>query len=161
AFWGQLPDLQVSGSLRRARPNPRVIPPVDEFRGDWRVGAALSWSPTGFFLARAEAQSADAEVVQARLAVDQQRDLIRNEVAGGLERARSAAALRATAVVERRAAQEAYRVRRVQYPAGLSTLSDLVDAEAELVTAELRLLNATVQMALSQEELARTLGRVR
>ncbi|MEM6559111.1 MAG: TolC family protein [Myxococcota bacterium] len=157
-FWEQFPDLEISASLRRARPNPRIIPPLDEFETDWRVGAALSWSPTDFFRARADKQTAEAELSRARIAVEIFRDTLRNEVAQAIESYETSTALQRTATVERKAAAEAYRVRRVQYPAGLTTLSDLIDTEAELIAAELRLLNATVQTVLAEEQLNRAIG---
>ncbi|MEL6547384.1 MAG: TolC family protein [Myxococcota bacterium] len=158
-FWEQLPDIEIAGGVRRAQPNPRVFPPVDEFRTDWRVGAEISWSPTDFFAARARRAAAEADVERARVSVDQLRDQVKNDVARALERTKTARALMKSARVELEAARESYRVKSVQYPAGLSTLSDLIDSESEMIASELRLLNASVQRALANEQLSRALGK--
>ncbi|MEM6732150.1 MAG: TolC family protein [Myxococcota bacterium] len=157
-FWRLLPDVNIRASARRARPNPRILPPVDEFRGDWQVGVAVSWSPTDFLVTRAQKQSADAEVSRSSLEAELYRDRIRNEVARALDELESAMALQGTAVVELEAAREGYRVRRAQYPAGIATLSNVIDTEAELIEAELRLLNASVRSVLAKEQLNRSLG---
>lgn len=155
----QLPDLVLTGQNRRARPNPRILPPVDEFRSDWSIGLALTWSPTGFLETRHRTASARAQEQRAELAVESFRDTVRDRVAQTHARARASLAVTASAKIELLSAREAYRVRRVQYPAGLTTLSDLIDTEAELTEAQLRLLNATVRSIIDRAALYREIGR--
>ncbi len=157
-FWEMFPDLEVSASLRYARPNPRVVPPVDEFRTDWRVGAMLSWSPTDTLETLARESAAAAEARRSRIAIRRLEDEVRREVAEALEDLETALAMRESASAEQRAAEESYRVQRRQYSAGVTTLGELIESESELVAAELRAFNAAVRIVLAREQLMRATG---
>ncbi len=88
-LFDQLPDVVLSGGNRTARPNPRVVPPVDEFQADWSVGVAVAWSPTDFLESRSRTAATQAREKRQRLAVVSVRDQIRDRVAVAHARARS------------------------------------------------------------------------
>lgn len=158
ASFRRLPDLTLSGLYRWARPNPRVIPPVDEFRDDWRVGVSLSWSPTAMWGLTEAVQAAQAQLREARARLALLDDDVRNQIADALANFRAARAALPAAQEEARAAQAAYEVRRTQYRLGAATLNDVVDSETDLTDARVRVLNAFIDVALARHTLRRAVG---
>jgi len=154
----RLPDLRVSGQYRWARPNPRVIPPVDEWRDDWRLGLALAWSPTAQWRLTEETNQAAAEAREARARVAELEDQIRDQVASAHARLRGARAALAPALQEVDAASAAYEVRLEQYRLGAATVEDTLEAERSLTEAEVNLLSAYVEAAIARHELRRVRG---
>ncbi|MGH2567058.1 MAG: TolC family protein, partial [Bacteroidota bacterium] len=46
---GWLPQIALSANYEYARPNQRIIPPKDEWRGTWDVGLIMQWSVWDWF----------------------------------------------------------------------------------------------------------------
>lgn len=155
----RIPDLSAFARYRYARPNPRVVPPVDEFRDDWQLGARLSWSPTRFFSLTFAADAAEAEQAAATAELRILRDRVRDEVAEAHANARASRAAIPAARAELRAARAAYRVRREQFRLGAATLNDVVDAETDVTRAQVGLLRARVEASLAELDLRRAVGR--
>ena len=65
-----------------------------------------------------------------------------------------------TAVIGQEQADENLRVMRLRYDAALSTLTDLLDAEAQWQTARSNLIEAQTQLRINETEYLRTTGRL-
>lgn len=154
----RLPDLGVSAQYRWARPNPRVIPPVDEWRDDWRVGVSLAWSPTAQWGLTAATDRAASEARAAAARVVDLEDGIRDQVAATHARLRAAQAGVPPARDEVVAARAAYDVRLDQYRLGAATLDEVLEAERDLTAAEVRLLSALTGAAVAEHELRQATG---
>ncbi|MEL6339005.1 MAG: TolC family protein [Myxococcota bacterium] len=158
-YFDQLPDLNLLGSARQANPNPRIIPPVDDFRFDWSVGVSLTFSPNRLIETYHRESVARGDEEIQRLRVESLRDSIRDEVALAHARAKASESAVDSARAELSSAREAYRVRREQFPEGLTTASELIDTESELSNAELRLLNSLIRAVVDRAVLYRSVGR--
>jgi outer membrane protein len=154
-----LPRLDAVASATYARPNGRLFPQQDRFKGTWDASVQLSWSPTDIFgveagrsatLARARqldaeraalADGIELEVTQAHQA------LIESQVA-------IASAARGLA-----AAEESYRVRRALFQNGRATSVELTDAETERSRAQLEAIGTRIDERIAGARLRYALGR--
>jgi outer membrane protein len=154
-----LPQAGLSAGYDYARPNTRILPPTDEWKGSWSVGVNVTLTAfDGGRTAAAAAQArAQAESVRRQLEDAQRR--VRLEVTSrvlDLGTARSG-----VAVAERNleAAGENVRVSRDRYREGLVPSSELLDAETALLLAGLDRTSAATALHLAQAHLKRAVGR--
>ena len=128
-----------------ARPSPRIFPRVDEWNGSWDVSVNVSWSLWDGGRQRAEEAEA---VASARALAARSADFDR-QLAFEVEQRRldvdSAIASIGAADVGIRAAQEAQRVVGERFAAGVATNTDVLDAQTDLLQAELDRTRAVAQ----------------
>ncbi len=153
------PRLDAVANASYARPNGRIFPQKDEFRGTWDVSVQLSWAPTDHWGAEA---GRDALSSRARQ-IDEERaaviDGITMEVSQGWEAIHEADAASAAALRRLGAAAESYRVRRSLYQNGRSTSVELTDAESEHLRAEMEAIAARLDRRIAEARLHHALGR--
>jgi outer membrane protein TolC len=154
-----MPRLDAVASATYARPNSRIFPQQDRWKGTWDASVQLTWSPTDLFgveagrsatLARArqlEAERAaladgiELEVIQAH------QSLLESQVA-------ITSAARGLA-----AAEESYRVRRALFQNGRATSVELTDAETERSRAQLEAISTRIDQRIATARLRYALGR--
>lgn len=155
---GWYPQIYLVGNYNYLRPNQRIFPTKDEFKGTWDVSISMTydlwnWNTTGSQSAQAEAQLSQAEqglsqlkdgvtleVTQSYLAVDQAKERIAVAKQG----------------VEQ--AEENYRVTNERYKKGLNVNSDLLDSEVALLTAKLNYTQSLVDYELAVARLSKAIG---
>jgi outer membrane protein TolC len=157
---GLLPRLEAFAQATYANPNPRVLPPEDDFRGSWLAGVRLSWLisdvPSANLRSRAlEAQSAAASNDRSALI-----DRIQVEVDAAAHAVDDAILALHTTQRGLDAAEESYRVRRLSFQNGRSTSVELLDAETDLTRARLERLDAEVDTRVATARLDYAVGRV-
>lgn len=155
---GDLPRLDLFAGATYANPNPRILPPTDDFRSTWLVGARLSWNLTDILAAddRALAASArGAAVSQDRAAL---LDRIHVEVVAALRALEDAEVALRTTRRSLESAEESYRVRRLLFQNARSTSVELLDAETDLTRVRLELLNALVDARIARARVDYAVG---
>ena len=153
-----LPTLTVDGSALYARPNPRYVPPVKEFRTSWELGATLAWSPNAAVLGYQRGQRADAERERARADLAALEDGVRIEVVQAFEDYLAAAAAARASDAQQRAAEETYRVRLATYRVGAGVQVDLLTSDLALTQARLDRVAAAIDARLALARLRRAVG---
>jgi outer membrane protein TolC len=156
---GSRPQVGVGAGFDYARPNPRIFPRVERWEDSWDVSVNVSWSvwDGGRTSAeRAEALAA-SNAAKAR-AADFDRQLAFEVAARRLELESSRAAI-AVATTGVRAAVEARRVVGERFNAGVATSTDLLDAETDVLVAELSLTRALANVRLAEARLLRAIGK--
>ena len=127
--------------------------------GAWTAGVEVAWTP--FDLGRTAAAGAEAEArgqaVRRQLEDLQQR--VRLDVTTRILDLRTAHAAHAVAQRALAAARENLRVTSDRYRQGVSSSSDLLDAEAALLRAGFDATDAAVAVRLSAARLDRAVGR--
>ena len=154
-----LPQASLSAGYDYARPNGRILPPVEEWKGSWSVGVSLSI--TAFDGGRTSAAAAQARA-QAEAVRRQLEDLERRIRLEVTSRVLDLGTSRATVEVAERnleAAEENLRVSRDRYHEGLIASFELLDAETALLHAGLDRTTAATQLRLAQASLRRAVGR--
>jgi outer membrane protein len=156
---GYAPRLDALAGATYANPNPRQFPPRDEFRGTWQAGVRLSWNITDIASARLRARSTEARSAAALNDRAALADRIRVEVRSAAQSVDDSHIALDTTQRSQDAAEESYRVRRLQYQNGRATTVEMLDAETDLTRARLERLNAEVDARVAQVRLDYAVGR--
>jgi outer membrane protein TolC len=152
---GALPSLILEGTVLYANPNPRYIPPVEEFNTNWEVGATLAWTPNQWLSSRQKGKKADADVAKLRSDMAALEDGVRLEVVQAYQDYYTAQAAAAAAESALKASEEAYRVRMAQYRVGAGVVQDLLDADLLVNQARLGQINAALDARVALARLER------
>jgi outer membrane protein TolC len=127
--------------------------------GAWTAGVQVSWSP--FELRRSGAASAEAEARSQALRrqLEDLEQRVRLDVTTRILDHRTAHATHAVAQRALQAARENLRVTNDRYRQGVSSSSDLLDAEVALLRAGYDATDTAVSVRLSAAGLDRAVGR--
>ncbi|GAB4527628.1 MAG: hypothetical protein Tsb0020_45070 [Haliangiales bacterium] len=152
------PRLSVVGNFDYARPNQRVIPQEDQFRGSWDVSAVLAWSPNDYVTRGVEVDRANLEVIQARANLEALGDQIAIQASQAASDMQIALENLESTRQGVEAAREAWRVRSDLLGAGEATPSDVLDAEAALRRAQLAQIDAHIAVLLAHVQVQYVTG---
>lgn len=155
AWW---PQVALVGRYLYARPNPRIIPLQDRFKGTWEIGLSLTldlWNGLRTHHQVAEAvalrQQTEAQEAATLRALEVTLAQARLDVEQAYERLRLA-----RLVVQQ--AEARYTLVRYQFTQGLRTSRDLLDAEAALMQAYVQEIQAQTACALAWTTLQQATG---
>jgi outer membrane protein len=152
------PAVAAFGAVEPARPNQLFVPRVDQWKTSWNLGVNLSWSLwdggradalAASTRAQADALRRQAEDVEASIGVEIHQRLL------DLDADRSAIAASVEAVT---AATEAHRVVTERFRAGVSTSTEVLDAEVALLEAVLERTQLTAAERLDEARLRHAVG---
>jgi outer membrane protein len=152
------PQAQAGAAYDLARPNARVLPLRDEWKGTWNVGVSVTWNAfDGGRVSAAVAQArAQAEALRRQLE-DAERRVRLDVTERALELHHAQAALEVAARA-RVAAEENARVAADRYREGVGSSSDLLDAESALLRAGLDHTAAAAGVRTAEAGLRRAQG---
>jgi outer membrane protein len=153
----QLPVLAIGGTAEEANPNQRVFGSYNEWRGSWAAQVSLVWSPNDTFSARAQVDSARADLAQTEADLGSLQDALRIEVSQAFNGWAAAHASLEAAQAGITSAEESYRVRREQFRAGAAIAVDVLDSEAQLRQARLDLVNSLIDTRIAKARLDRAI----
>lgn len=156
---GARPTVSAQAAWELARPNPRFLPLTDRWNDSWSVGLGARWTvwDGGRTSAAAASLEAERQAAHAELAEWERRvDLEVEQARAGL-----LTELAATAAAEASRAAAAARLQatRDRYSVGLATTTDVLDAQAQLATAEGEQVLAAVAARLAVARLERAVGQ--
>jgi len=155
---GMYPRLDASGNYTYQNPNTRIFPTQDKFTATWDVTLQLSWSPNDALISKDNKKVASGNVAVLRATREQLEDAFALDVTNAYARVRETEAAVIATAAERRATEEAYRVRVEQFHAGIVVSSFLIDAEADLTRARLNELNARVDVRIARVQIKKATG---
>lgn len=155
---GYWPQLQLYANYAYLHPNQRYQPVIPEFLGSWDVGVNLSFDLWNWGRTARQAEQAEAGVRQAEESVAQLRDEVTLEVYRAALTVRRSQEKLGVAELGVEQAEENRRVTSDRYTNGLTTSSELLDAEVALVQARTNLTGAQVEYALAKSRLERAVG---
>jgi outer membrane protein len=155
---GRFPQVFLVGNYYYSNPNERVLPVETVFNDTWDLSVALSYDlwngrSTTFQMRQARARLEQAKAGQAQL-----RDGIVLEVRKSqydLQQALRKIDLAEEAV---RQAEENYRITHERFQAGLTTNSELLDAEVFLLQTKMSRTEALIEFELAGARLTKSLG---
>ncbi len=155
----RLPQIGVGAGFDYARPNPRIFPRVARWEDSWDASVNLSWNlwDGGRVRAsRAEAAASERAAVARAAEFDRQ---VTFEVEQRLLELESNRAAIAAANDGLHAAEEARRVLAERFAAGVATNTEVLDAQTDVLQAELDRTRALAGVRLAEARLGRALGR--
>jgi outer membrane protein TolC len=153
------PQLALAGGYDYARPNPHIFPRSARWDDSWDVSINASWSIWDGGRSRAErAEAAATARAAAARVLDFDRQVTFEVRQRRLDVDSSRAAI-ATAADGVRSATEAFRVVRERFTAGVATNTEVLDAEADLLRAQLDETRALANARLADARLQRAVGK--
>jgi outer membrane protein TolC len=158
ALASTLPRIDAVGNATYARPNGRIFPQEDKFKGTWDASVQLSWAPTDVFGGQSGRSAALAKARQLEEDRAALADGIELEVAQSLASLRESEAAMATSERGLLAAAEGYRVRLALFQNGRATSVELTDSETDHARAELEAIASRIDRRIAEVRLAHALG---
>ena len=155
---GFFPQVYLSGNYYYLRPNPRILPSLDRFKGTWDLGVSVSFDIWNWGQTRLQAEQAEARLGQARearKALEDQAVLEVTQCRLSLARAGEKVRVAGQAVGQ---AEENLRVVRERFRQGIALSVDVLDAEMALLQAKLGRTQASIDRVLAQARLEKALG---
>ncbi len=152
------PDVLARGSVQYSNPNLRFVPQQERFDATWEVGAVIRWTPNATVAASGRARELQADLDRAHADVQLMKDAIRIEVAEGYNGILAAQSATTSARSGLEAAREGYRVKRKQLGAGIVNTTDLLQAQAELIRAQVDLVDSSIGIRIAKAQLRRAIG---
>ena len=156
---GFYPQVFLSGNYYCLRPNPRILPSLDKFKGTWDLGISISLDIWNWNQTKRQAEQAEAHLAQARDArklLEDQAVLEVTQSRLGMGRARDKVRVAGQAVGQ---AEENLRVVRERFKQGVALNTDVLDAGVALLQARLNRTQAAIDLLLAQARLEKALGR--
>ena len=155
---GRLPRLDGFADYTYANPNTRAFPPSSGWSGSWQAGLNLTWVVNETFASAASAKELDANARRVQAQLHSLKNGLRLEVSAAYLELRKARSARESARRGVKASDAAYRVAMALYQYGKSTTTELIDAENELVAAQLQQINAHIDVLAAEVKLAHATG---
>jgi len=155
---GTFPQVFLSGNYYYLRPNPRILPALDRFKGTWDLGISVSYDLWNWGQTKSQTEQAEAQLAQARdtrKLLEDQAVLEITQSRLSSARAKEKARVAGQAVAQ---AEENLRVTRERFKQGVALNTEVLDAEVALLQAELNRTQAAIDLALAQAKLEKALG---
>jgi outer membrane protein TolC len=155
---GWWPQVYLVGNYNYLRPNTRIFPTKDVFKDTWDVSLSVSfdiwnWNQTGNQTTQAQAQVSQAEQGYSQLQDGVTLEVTQNYLTVQQNKDRIAVAEKGV-----QQAEENYRVTNEKYKKGLTTNSELLDAETLLLQAKLNYTQSLVEFELAGARLSKSIG---
>jgi len=157
---GRLPDFLVRASAEYSNPNLRVIPQEKRFVGTWGVGAVIRWAPNDTVAAQGRSRQLQGALERAYADVDSLEIAVRVEVAQGYHGMLAAQAAIESARLGLNASREGYRVTREQLQAGIVNTTTLLQAQSELIRAQVDVVDSAIGLRVAKAQLRRAIGEM-
>ena len=155
-----LPLVTVGVNLYTNNPNQRQFPQEDRFITTWDAGVQVSWNLSNLYTNRNNVQEARLNLVQSTTQRDQLLDAAGTEVSNNYyawQTNRQKIALSDKALAQ---AVENQRIMQLRNSQQLSSLTDLLDADALLLQAQINQVTAKADAYLSRVRLLRSAGKL-
>jgi len=155
---GWSPQIFLTGDYYYSRPNSRIFPEVDQFKNTWDVGISLQFDLWNNLTTMYQTSAAEAEYTQTKDALGILKDGVTLEVTESylsFTQAKDKIQLSRLTVDQ---ADENLRVTHEKFKAGLTTNSEMIDAEVARLQAKLELTQSLVDYELSLAKLEQAIG---
>lgn len=155
---GWWPQVFLVGNYNYLRPNTRIFPTKDVFKDTWDVSLSVSfdiwnWNQTGNQTTQAQSQFSQTEQGLSMLKDGVTLEVTQNYLTVQQGKERIDVARQGV-----RQAEENYRVTNEKYKKGLTTNSELLDAESLLLQAKLNFTQSLVEYELAGARLIKSIG---
>lgn len=154
------PTVAVGANYYFSRPNQRILPYVDEFRGTWDVGVTLSWSMTSLFTAKHGVADAELQTEQVQTQSDAMDNSIRSEVFQNYTAVLTAIDKIRILELTLQQSQENSRQIKVKYDQQMALMSDVLDADAAVLQAQINLVLQRAEQTTSYYKLIKSTGKL-
>jgi len=153
-----LPQVSVGGSLYDLRPNPRIIPPKDEFTFTWDVGIFFTWDLMRLYSNKHTVDESKAALTQYKESMNQLSDAVKMEVNQNYLTWKQSQERLLVLQKSVEQADENYRITDSRYRNNSAVLSDVLDANNSLLNTKLNLALAKADAQVAYYRLMKSTG---
>ncbi|HTP79224.1 MAG TPA: TolC family protein [Bacteroidota bacterium] len=157
---GWLPQLYLTGDYYYDRPNPRIFPAKDEYKDSWDVGVSLQFDVWDNLTTVHQTSEARSQYEEAKDGLGSLRDEITLDVTQSYLNVQQSSERIQLAKLTVEQAEENLRVTKEKFTAGLTTNSELLDAEEAALQSKIQQTQALVDFELAQAKLEQTIGEL-
>ncbi|MEP7065197.1 MAG: TolC family protein [Gemmatimonadota bacterium] len=150
----RIPSLALSSAFGRVAYPSGIFPSWSDFRSNWTVGGSLTLPIFTGGNIHGDEQIATAGLQQARAQLQQTRELAELDALNALNRQRAAQAQMDASRGTAAQAARAYQIATVRYKEGISTQTELNDAQIQLQQAEANRATAARDLQVARMRLA-------
>jgi outer membrane protein TolC len=161
AAGGWFPQIFLTGNYYYSRPNQRIIPLQDEFKDTWDMGVTIQFDLWNSLSTVHQTSQARSQHEQNKDYLATLKDGVTLEVTQNYLNYRQAKERIRLTELSLQQANESYRMASEKFKAGLTTSSELLDAEVALLQSKLQLTQALVDHELSEARLTKSVGDVK
>jgi len=150
----RIPSLSLTSAFGRVAYPSGIFPSWSDFRSNWTVGGSLTLPIFTGGNIRGDEQIASAGLHQARAQLQQTRELAELDARNALNRLRAAQAQMNASRGTAQQAARAYQIATVRFREGISTQTELNDAQIQLQQAQANRATAARDLQVARMRLA-------
>lgn len=152
------PDIYFIGNYNYSRPNQRIVPTKDEFKGTWDITLSLSYTLWNWNATSYRTQQAESELAQTNYQYQMMKDGILIEVKQAYLNYLANHSRIDLARNTVKQAEENYRVSTNLFKQGMIKNSDLFDAEVALFESKIKLVTSVSDLRIAEALLDKAIG---
>lgn len=154
------PLVSLGANLYANNPNQRVFPPEARFKSTWDAGVTLSWNLSNLYTARHSVEEARLNQLQADLTGAQLTDAAKTDITTNYYQLKSARGRIALAEKTVEQADENRRITEVRQVQQVASVSDLLDADAQFLQAQIDAIHARIDAQYAYFKLLKSTGKL-
>lgn len=153
------PQISLVGDYYYNRPNQRIFPAKDEFKGTWDAGVNVSLNIWDWLTTAHQTEQAETQLSQSLDARGIMKDNITLEVTQNYLNFEQSKKKIDIADLGVKQAEENMRVTEDKFKSGMALSSEVVDAETALSSAKVNYTNSRVDYELAKARLDKSIGK--
>lgn len=152
------PKLNVGADYNYLRPNPRIVPPLDQFQPTWDIGFRISYSITGLYDNKNKTDVSRAKLAEAKAQYDDLSDNAKMDI--NKDYILYKESLEKIDVTQKslEQAMENYKLVKSKYDNHIALLTDLLDADNYLLNAKINLISSNADATLAYYSMLKSAG---
>jgi outer membrane protein len=152
------PKLLVGADYNYLRPNPRIVPPLDQFQPTWDIGVKLTYSLTNLYDSKHKMQESRAKLTVAQETYSQLTEGAKMEINQSYMQYKQSLQKIDVSQKSLDQANENYRIVKSRYDNHIALLTDLLDANNFLLNAQINLISARADAQIAYYSLLKATG---
>lgn len=155
---GVYPHFSIGADYNYLRPNPRIVPPLDQFQPSWDIGLKITYSLTGLYDNKARTDVSRARYAETKAQYDDLSDNARMEVNRDYLQYQESLEKINVAQKTLSQAEENYKIVKSKYDNHIALLTDLLDADNYLLNARINLISSKADATLAYYSMLKSAG---
>lgn len=153
------PQISLYGNYYYSKPNQRILPTQNRFDATWDAGVNISMNVWDWLTTKHQTDQAEAQLAQAVDGFGIIKDGITMEVTQNYLNVNQAERKISIAKLSVEQAEENLRVTSQKFKNGLTTSSELIDAETALIGSKTNYTTSLVDYELAKAKLEKSIGK--
>lgn len=153
------PQISLYGNYYYSKPNQRILPTQNRFDATWDAGVNISMNVWDWLTTKHQTDQAEAQLAQAVDGFGIIKDGITMEVTQNYLNVNQAERKISIAKLSVEQAEENLRVTSQKFKNGLTTSSELIDAETALIGSRTNYTTSLVDYELAKAKLEKSIGK--